>query len=1036
MIDNTSFKLRLLHLSDLHERGSREGESWRRRRVLGDAWLRNLDELKATGPFDLVCFTGDAADRGLADEYAAVTGFFQTTLQNLGVPPERFFLVPGNHDVCRTVAADDWRMLRDHLHHVSDQDLSRWLVGEATPWGFQDAQRDAVLTRQTDYRNWLQSDLNRPELLSDPVLHPHLGYRQTVRLPGFPFDVHVIGLDSAWLAGDDHDASKLRLTEDQAMRLATNMRGEPLDGFRLALIHHPLTELADGTYCQRLLADRVDLLLRGHLHEPEPTEWADPDRRLRQVAAGCLYEGHGADRYPNACEVVEITLDARGRPLRYELWFRGWSGRGFWFDDNSLYRGTQNGRLSWWKQSPPAPSTVHPRVEDVFAGRQAELARLEQVLLQANGSARTVAVCSVQGMAGVGKSYLVDRFYALHEADFPGGYLRLALDPRQPLEAETLLGRLRDLLQLPAGAGGDAMLCARLRQPLTLVHIENVDSRETARAVAQAVQRLADCPMAVSGRFQHLGESTNWARVPLRPFEEDAALDQLSQELEKTATARDYGELVRALGYLPLAIHLAAGHLRTGRSVAGFLGLLRKAGLCLDHPDPTDPNRLLSATFELSMDLLREQLGTDAERLLPAFYALSHGPTGDFGTSLGAALAKLNVTDFEELAVQTHILSLLDRTPDGKSWRLHPLLAELLRPRTEETAVLAQMTAWFVERLPESEAGQEDDQGRRWDEIHQENTTLVEWLARVPETDWVRVERTGSKFAIRNGPFGAWLAFCERALQDNLADDEKSNILWTAGNVAQSAGLLDRALVLASQKAELDQSRGAEREAALARDLKADVLQDRGQLDEALRIRQKEELPVYERLGDMRSRAVTLGKIADVYQARGQWDEALRIRQEEQLPVYERLGDVRERAVTLGKIADVYQARGQWDEALRIRQKEELPVYERLGDVRSRAVTLGRIADVYQARGQWDEALRIRQEEELPVYERLGDVRELLICRAKIGINYLARGAAGDREKALELLCLALQDAQRLQLPEAQQIAGIIQRAEHPPESG
>jgi predicted MPP superfamily phosphohydrolase len=765
MIDHTAFKLRLLHLSDLHERGSREGESWRRRRVLGDAWLRNLDDLKATGPFDLVCFTGDTADWGLADEYAAVTGFFQETLQRLGVPPERFFLVPGNHDVCRKVATDDWQALRANLHRVNDQDLSRWLAGGATPWGFQDAQRDAVLTRQVAYRDWLRNDLGRPELLPDPALHPHLGYRQTMRLPGFPFDVHVIGLDSAWLAGDDHDASKLRLTEDQAMRLATDTRGEPLDGFRLALIHHPLTELADGTYCQRLLADRVDLLLRGHLHEPEPAEWADPDRRLRQVAAGCLYEGHGADRYPNACEVVEITLDARGRPLRYELWFRGWSGRGFWFDDNSLYRGTQNGRLTWWMQSPPAPSTVHPRVEDVFAGRQAELQRLEQVLLRANGGARTVAVCSVQGMAGVGKSYLVDRFYARHAADFPGGYLRLALDPRQPLEAETLLGRLRDLLQLPAGAGGDAMLSARLRQPLTLVHIENADSQEIARAVAQAVQRLTNCPVAVSGRFQHLGESANWSRIPLRPFEEDAALDQLSQELEKTATARDYGELVRALGYLPLAIHLAAGHLRAGRSVAGFLGLLRKAGLCLDHPDPADPNRLLSATFELSLDLLRESLGADADRWLPAFYALGHGPTSGFGASLGAALAGLNATDFEELAVQTHTLSLLDRTPDGKGWRLHPLLAELLRLRVEEAAVLARMTAWFVERLPESEAGQEDDQGRRWDEIHQENAALVEWLARVPETDWVRVERAGSKFAIGNGPFGAWLAFCERALR-------------------------------------------------------------------------------------------------------------------------------------------------------------------------------------------------------------------------------------------------------------------------------
>ncbi len=143
----------------------------------------------------------------------------------------------------------------------------------------------------------------------------------------------------------------------------------------------------------------------------------------------------------------------------------------------------------------------------------------------------------------------------------------------------------------------------------------------------------------------------------------------------------------------------------------------------------------------------------------------------------------------------------------------------------------------------------------------------------------------------------------------------------------------------------------------------------------------------------------------------------------------------REHSIVLGYIADVYQARGQLDEALRIRQEEELPVYERLGDVRERAVTLGKIADVLQDRGQLDEALRIRQEEELPVYERLQSVRDLLICRANIGIYYLMRGEAGDREKALELLRLALQDAQRLQLPEAQQIAAIIQQVQAQPDS-
>ncbi|MCC8999499.1 MAG: tetratricopeptide repeat protein [Candidatus Contendobacter sp.] len=1029
MADPVSFKLRLLHLSDLHERGSRERESWRRRRVLGNAWLRNLDELKAAGPFDLVCFTGDAADWGLAAEYAAATEFFQATLQHLGVPPERFFLAPGNHDVCRAVAADDWNTLRANLHRIADQDLSRWLAGGATPWGFQDAQRDALLTRQTAYRDWLQNDLGRPDLLPDPTLHPYLGSRQTVRLPGFPFAVHIIGLDSAWLAGDNHDAGQLRLTEDQAMQLTGDARGDALDGFRLALIHHPLSDLADGAHCQRLLADRVDMLLRGHLHEPEPSEWADPDHRLRQVAAGCLYEGHQADQYPNACEVIEITLDAHGRPQRYELWFRGWSGRGFWFDDNSLYRGTQNGRLTWWVQSPPAPSVVHPRVDDVFAGRQAELARLEQVLLRANGGARTVAICSVQGMAGVGKSYLVDRFFARHQADFPGGYLRLALDPRQPVDVETLLGRLRDLLQLPAGVD----LCPRLQLPLTLVHIENADSWKTAGTVAQAVSHLADCPVAVSGRFQGLGESAGWSQVQLQPLAEKAALDQLGQELGKSATAREYGELVRDLGYLPLAIHLAAGHLRAGRSVAGFLDLLRKRGLCVEHPDPTDTNRLLSVTFELSLDLLREQLGADASRLLPAFYALSHGPTGGFGASLGAALAGLSAADFEELAVQTHSLSLLDRTPEGEGWRLHPLLAELLRSCAEETTVLARMTDWFVERLPEAEFGQEQEQGQRWDEIHRENAALVEWLARAPEADWVRIARAGSGFAMRNGPFGAWLAFCERVLRNDLADGEKPHVLWMASYVAMRASLLDQALTLAHQKEMLGQSRGEEREAALARSQIADVLQVRGDYEEARRI-YREQLPVYKRLGDMQAWAVTQGEIASVLQARGELNEALRILRESVLPLFE--GKGRDWAVMQGKIADILQACGDYEEALRIRREEELPVYERLGDVREKAVVLEKIANLLKRLGKYDEALRIFQEDVLPVFERLGEARALLICRANIGSNYLTRGAAGDHENALEFLNLALQDAQRLQLPEAQQIAETIQWIGNPSKPG
>jgi tetratricopeptide (TPR) repeat protein len=168
-----------------------------------------------------------------------------------------------------------------------------------------------------------------------------------------------------------------------------------------------------------------------------------------------------------------------------------------------------------------------------------------------------------------------------------------------------------------------------------------------------------------------------------------------------------------------------------------------------------------------------------------------------------------------------------------------------------------------------------------------------------------------------------------------------------------------------------------------------------------------------------------LDELADLHYRMGDLDEALRIRREEEIPVYERLGDVRSRAITQGQIADILQARGDLDEALRIRREEEIPVYERLGDVRSRAITQGQIADILQARGDLDEALRIRREEQLPVFERLGDVRSLLVGRANLALLELAR-TPPERGEAQHLLCQALADARRLRLPEEEQIVAIL----------
>ena len=250
-------------------------------------------------------------------------------------------------------------------------------------------------------------------------------------------------------------------------------------------------------------------------------------------------------------------------------------------------------------------------------------------------------------------------------------------------------------------------------------------------------------------------------------------------------------------------------------------------------------------------------------------------------------------------------------------------------------------------------------------------------------------------------------------------------LLREAGELAASMGDFGRArrfLEEAVRSLEMGGNRAASAGAELAL---ARVEFLTGQLDGAL-ARLGGVVRTFELLKDDRSLAVTRGRIADILMARGQLEEALRIRKEEELPVFERLGDVRSRAVTLGKIADILMARGQLEEALYILTEEELPMYERLGDVRERAVTQGQIADILMARGQLEEALRIRKEEQLPVFERLGDVRELIVGRANLALLLIQRGRGEDAQDILRLLVWSSLEARRRGFPEADTLMGIL----------
>ncbi len=335
-----------LHISDLHERGPHEREPVRRQRVLGDAWQRQIADLTREVEVDFVCFTGDVANSGRAEEYAQVERFLEPLLQQLKLDSTRLFVVPGNHDIDRTVGEKAWRQLRDGLRHVEPVRISRWVGSQGkTPQGLEDFWLDEVLARQAAYRQWLRS-FGLGALTVAPS-GGRLGYRTSLQVRDLPFDIHVIGLDSAWLSGDKDESGQLLLTDAQVLSCCHDSKGGKLPGFRLALMHHPLSHVADGMACQRRLAESVDLLLRGHLQNKVPELWADEDRRsLRAFAAGCLYSEEGADCYPNSCIVVRVTCDAAGRAQHFDLRLRSFDpDGGHWHDDTGRLSGQVRG--SW-----------------------------------------------------------------------------------------------------------------------------------------------------------------------------------------------------------------------------------------------------------------------------------------------------------------------------------------------------------------------------------------------------------------------------------------------------------------------------------------------------------------------------------------------------------------------------------------------------------------------------------------------------------------------------------------------------------------
>jgi tetratricopeptide (TPR) repeat protein len=554
----------------------------------------------------------------------------------------------------------------------------------------------------------------------------------------------------------------------------------------------------------------------------------------------------------------------------------------------------------------PPLDELHPT--PVFVGRKAELAALAQVLLS-----KSRGVVALTGMAGVGKSYLADHFGIEHRAVFPGGFLRMSLHTIETRSTEQLAAELASKLSLT----DPKVLPSRLGAGDVLVHVENVDSDEHLRRVVGLLASLRGAAVIVSGRVHPLGRSQGWRQVKVAKFEPATALEYLTCTDCPADTPADRSaleQLAERLGYLPLALALAAGYMEAGHSVESFLGQLDFRGQSLEPVDAaefdeeTRSRKILASSFEISWKYYEQRVGEPSQGLA----CMASQLRGVFGRDIAQTVAGLDDAPFGDaigVAVRMSLLELVRTSATEPRYTFHPLLAEFVAAQAHDVASAGlRLHAWLEPRIGDRE---------RRSELVREEETLLDWLVRAPEECVPALSRADVNYGDEHGPFLSWIELHRRASQSDDASG-RAQALQRMSYLAIRVGQLDEAWEYAQRALYILQELGDERGVAFSLGLEADVLFRRGNLHEALRIRKERQLPAYERLGDDYSRAITLGKIADILIQHGDHNEALRIFQGEVLPALERLGNDRQRAVTLGKITDILKSRGNLNEALRI----------------------------------------------------------------------------------------------------------------------
>ncbi|MFE1959489.1 BTAD domain-containing putative transcriptional regulator [Streptomyces sp. NPDC059479] len=822
-------------------------------------------------------------------------------------------------------------------------------------------------------------------------------------------------------SGEDVQALNLLRQADELWR------GDPLSGLPGLWAESVRTNLADKRLAATLT--RIDIELRmGHFAEliPDLTTLLEQHPTDEHIASKLVIANYAYGRQADALR----TYDAVRRRLREELGASPGQSLSR-LHGLILNQAPVTDLLGRRAPAKGVPNTL-PSHGDLI-GRQREM----RILQKPPADGAVIALQTITGMAGVGKSLL-----ALHLARrlaplFPDGLVHLDLGAhsarRQPLSPQAALSTLLRIFGVSASAIPDdpgelsALWRTLLGNRRAVVILDDAVDAEQLRPLLPGASPSL---IIITSRRRLTGlPGVRLLFLDVLPAEDAVALFRRLVGEERTEDQTEVSEIVRLCGHLPLAIELAAGRMasRPSWTMSHLIQKLsREPGRI---GEIRDGYREIARAFAMSYYTLTEDQQA-AFRLL----SLHLGP--DFGPHAAAALMGHQMDSAERILdalLDAHLL----QEPAPDRYRFHDLVGEYARTLTatedlaeDRNPAIRRVIDFYVQA---SRAAAQLTHPRRLqlDLPHDSlPSQLPIWSDAQAAKQWLTQERMGliaaeSHARAHGRPWQA--ALLAHALGGFLDDDgywgvarqmhgpaadywrETGNrlaevyALVDLGDALSHSGHYEQALASTQRALDVASALGDAMAKAEAVHLLGLLSWNRGRLEEALSF-QNAALALRRHSGDAWLIARSHNNLGITHLFLGNYPESEKSFRAA-LAGFREAGDTRRESHVLNNLADLRIETGDRDSARRI-LGESLELIATAGMPSAHAIAQVNLANTMDTADETNAALELYGEA-LLTFQRLGDRRNASITLYRMGVAYHTADrtveAAAHHRRALDL---------------------------------